>query len=110
MALWERWYMHDRGSDRQARAWRRHRLPERVVDFDLFDLPPHKSPVPRKRGRGAARLRQWLVTGVGMGIGTGMVVAASGLLWSGKTVKLDLTGIVPWLRQALHELRVLACN
>lgn len=99
MALWERWYMHDRGSGRQTPAWRRHRPPERVVDLDPFALPPRKSSVPRKRG---GRLRQWLLAGTLMGIGASMVLAAFALLWSGQTVAVDPAGMVSevaiWLK------------
>ena len=90
MGLADRWYMHDR--TRLREAWRRHRPPERVVPFEL---------VVRRR----SRWRRWLLLA-----GVSMVVVALALLWSGKAVKLDMTGIVPWLHQALHDLWVLACN
>jgi len=91
MGLADRWYMQDRARLREA--WRRHRPPERVVPFELV--------VRRRSG-----WRGWLLAG----LGASMIAAALTLLWSGWTVVIDPAGMARWLRQALHELRVLACN
>ena len=76
---------------RYREAWRRHRPPERLVPFEL---------VVRRRGRW-----RWLMAG----LGAGMVAAGFVLLWTGKTVNMELTGMVSWLRAMLHELRMWAC-
>ena len=110
MALRDRWYMHDRNAGRQTAAWRRHRPPERVVQFDPFEPRPRRSPVARKRSLGAGRLPRWLRTGTRMGIGAGMVLVAFGFLLNSQLVAIGHAGARSRLRQVLDDLWVQACN